>query len=89
MFSLLPILLLTPNALLIISAVIPAVLLLIYVYRQDRLEKESWRLIGKLVLFGAISTLAAQFLENAGIALLPYITEAGSDMYYVLLFFGS
>ncbi len=87
MFSLIPILLLTPNALLILSAVVPAVLLLIYVYRQDRLEKESWRLIGKLVLFGAISTLAAQVLESVGIALLPYVTEAGSDMYYVLLFF--
>ena len=87
MFSLVPILLLTPNVLLILSAVIPAVLLLIYVYRQDRLEKESWRLIGKLVLFGAVSTLAAQILENVGIALLPYITKAGSDAYYILLFF--
>ena len=87
MFSLIPILLLTPNALLIISAIVPAILLLVYVYRQDRLEKESWKLIGKLVLFGAVSTLAAQLLETAGIALLPYITQAGSDMYYLLLFF--
>ena len=87
MFNLFPLLLLSPNVLLIAAAIIPAVLLLLYVYRQDRLEKESWGLIGKLVLFGAVSTAAAQFLENVGIALLPHIPAAGSNTYYALLFF--
>ena len=87
MFNLLPILLLGPNVILIAAAVIPAVALLIYVYRCDRLEKESWGLIGKLVLLGVVSTIGAQILENLGIALLPYVAEPGSLRYNVLLFF--
>ena len=40
MFNLIPLLFLTPSIILIAAAVIPAVVLIIYVYRMDRLEKE-------------------------------------------------
>ncbi|MBR4334267.1 MAG: hypothetical protein IKP72_16460 [Clostridia bacterium] len=39
-----------PNIILIAAAVIPAVLLLIYVYKADRLEKEPASLLGVLLL---------------------------------------
>ena len=81
MFSLLPLLFLTPRIILIAAAVIPAIILLVYVYRQDKLEKESWSLIGRLVLFGALSTLGAQITESVGIGLISllfkYVKESG------------
>ena len=87
MFSLIPILFLSPSVILIAAAVIPAIVLLIYVYRMDRLEKEPWSIIWRLALFGAISTALAQITENIGIAALPYVTQAGSKAYYLLLCF--
>ena len=87
MFSLIPLLFLTPSFILIAAAVIPAVALLIYVYKQDRLEREPWSVIWRLGLFGAISTALAQITESIGIAGLPYITQAGSRAYYFVLCF--
>lgn len=86
MFFLLP-LFGSVNIILLAAAVIPAVFLLIYVYKQDKLEKESWGLIFKLVLFGAISTAFAQITESIGIAILPYIFQAGSKAYNFFLYF--
>lgn len=87
MFNLIPILFLTPKLILIAAAVIPAIALIIYVYRMDRLEKEPWSVIWRLVLLGAISTALAQLTENAGIALLPNLAKAGSSEYYAILCF--
>lgn len=86
MFYLLP-LFLTPSALLIAAAIIPAIILLIYVYRMDRLEKEPWSMIWRLGLFGAISTALAQITESIGVAGLPYIVQAGGKAYYLILCF--
>lgn len=85
--ELIPLLLLSPRFLLIAAAVIPAVLLIIFVYRQDRLEKESWGMIFKLVLFGAISTLFAQVTETIGIALLAWLFQPGGLAYNLVLYF--
>ena len=51
-------------------AVLPALGLLLYVRRKDRLESESPKLIWQLVGLGAASTLVAMVLETAGIAVL-------------------
>ena len=85
MFNLIPVLFLSPSVLLIAAAIIPAVALLIYVYRMDRLEKEPWSMIWPLVLLGAVSTALAQFTESIGTAALPYLTQAGSRAYYLVL----
>ena len=85
--SLLPILIFSPSILLIVAAIIPAIALLIYVYKQDKLEKESWNLILKLVLFGALSTLLAQLTETLGIAALPYMFTEGSRKYNIALYY--
>ena len=47
MFYLIP-LFLSPSALLIAAAIIPSIVLLVYVYRKDRLEKEIMRAGGML-----------------------------------------
>lgn len=86
MFSLLPIFL-SPSFLLIACAVVPAIVLLVYIYKRDRLEKESWGMIGKLVLWGAVSTAFAQFTESVGIAILPYLFSAGGRLYNLVLYF--
>lgn len=85
MFSLIPIIFLTPSIILIAAAVIPAIALFIYVYRQDRLEKEPWSMMWRLLLFGALSTALAQITESLGISILPYFTQAGGTGYYLAL----
>ena len=54
------------NILLIAAAVIPAIVLLVKVYRSDRLEKEPPRLILGLVLLGVLATLLAMGGEWVG-----------------------
>ncbi|MBQ7728822.1 MAG: hypothetical protein IJT86_00575, partial [Spirochaetales bacterium] len=50
---------LTYRWLLIAAAVLPAIFLLVKVYRSDRIEKETPYLIWRLVLGGVISTFFA------------------------------
>jgi RsiW-degrading membrane proteinase PrsW (M82 family) len=85
MFSIVPLIFLSPSVILIAAAVIPAVALLIYVYRMDRLEKEPWPIIWRLGLFGAISTALAQVTESIGTAALPYFAHPGGKAYYLIL----
>lgn len=47
------------NWILILAAVIPAVFLMVKVYRSDRIEKESGYLLRKLVVAGILSTILA------------------------------
>lgn len=51
---------------LIAAAVIPAIYLVKYIYKADRLEKEPPKLIIKTVLFGVISTYLAMIIELLG-----------------------
>ena len=50
---------------LVLAALLPAALLLLRVYRLDRIEKEPPGLLLKLVLFGTLSGLAAGVVEGA------------------------
>ena len=61
------------NPILIAAAVIPAVALLVKVYRADRLERESWVLLISLVIGGVIATALAKVTERAGDFLLNLI----------------
>ena len=78
---------LTYNAILIAAAVIPAVFLLIRVYRSDRLEKEAPLLLGRLVLAGVISTQIALLLERVSSNLLYNFVDYDTTLYRVLLYF--
>ena len=52
-------------------AILPGLLLILYVYRKDRVEKEPAALLIKLVLFGIISCIAAGYLEQLESQFLP------------------
>ena len=54
------------NPILIAAAVIPAIVLLRFVYKEDRLDKESPGLLLSLVIFGILSTFAAIVTEQIG-----------------------
>ena len=79
---------LTYRWLLILAAVIPAVVLLVKVYRSDRLERESPYLVGKLVISGIISTFFALVGEKLFGTLLSMIVPVDSKIYGILLYFG-
>lgn len=45
-------------------ALLPGVLIIIFIFRKDKVEKEPMSLLLKLVAFGAISCIPAIFMEN-------------------------
>ena len=52
------------NPILIAAAVLPAIFLLVHVYRADKLEKEPAPLLISLVLYGIAATFIALVLER-------------------------
>ena len=73
--------------LLILAAVIPAVLLLIKVYRTDKLEPESPRLLAGLIIAGILSAILAIFEESAFTYVLNMVLYNGSLLYKLILFY--
>lgn len=72
----------------IVAAVLPAVLLMRYVYRQDRIEKEPTLLLLTLIGMGVLAALASIVLEMAGELLLSLGSlDPESPLYLVLLSF--
>ena len=78
---------LTYNLVLIAAAVIPAVFLLVRVYRSDRLEQETPALLGRLVLAGIISTQIALLSERILSNILVNVMDYDTTLYRVLLYF--
>lgn len=56
-------------------AIIPGLLLIIYVYKKDKVEKEPVGLILRILIFGVISCIAAGFLEQLESGFLPKYQE--------------
>lgn len=75
------------NPILIAAAVIPAVFLLIKVYRADRLEPEPPLLLLSLVLYGIVATGLASFTEQIGSTVLDRILPQNSLAYRAALYF--
>ena len=71
------------NPILIAAAVLPAILLLRYVYRADRLEKEPPGLLLSLVLFGILATFAAIVTEELGETVLAMFLPEYSVAYKI------
>lgn len=69
------------------AALLPAIVLLRYIYRHDHIEKEPPALLIRLLLGGVLSAFAAILLETVGMWILPLFAEEGSSLYYVLLAF--
>ena len=75
------------HPILIAAAVIPAVLLMIRVYRADRLEREPAGLLAGLVLRGILATVLALVAERIGETVLAFFFDENSLLYRLLLCF--
>ena len=85
MFFILP--LLPFLAIYILAAVLPAVILLRYIYRTDTVEKEPPGLLVLLLLMGVVAALCSGILEGLGETLLNALVDPGSPAYTILLAF--
>lgn len=87
MFLLLPILSLTAHPILLAAAVIPAIWLLVKVYRADHLEPEPPGLILSLVVMGVLSTTLASVTERLGMGVLSIFFHRETPFSRFLLYF--
>ena len=78
----------TLNPILIAAAVIPAIVLMVYVYRADRLEKESPVQLVSLLIGGVIATALAKVTERAGDFILSAAFSDNMEMYNFFMYFG-
>ena len=72
---------------LVILAIIPAIVLMIYIYVKDKVEKEPIGLLVGLFFLGALTTLPAAFGENAMIESFLSSMSPNSVGYNFLLYF--
>lgn len=56
---------------LLFLALLPGILIIIYIFRKDKVEHEPVSLIVKLIVFGAVSCIPAIFAENYMTAIMP------------------
>ena len=71
----------------VLAAVLPAGLLMRYVYRQDTIEKEPPGLLANLVLQGILAALVSIALEAFGETVLNALVQPDNPKYVVLLAF--
>ena len=71
----------------ILAAVLPAIVLLRYVYRHDRVEKEPMGLLLSLLAMGVVSALCSTVLERVGETILYLLVDPGSPAHTILLAF--
>ena len=71
----------------IAAAVLPAMVLLIYVYRKDVTEKEPGNLLVNLLLLGALSTVFASITELLGQYVLDSISFESETLKNAILYF--
>ena len=75
------------NYILIAAAVIPAIVLMIRVYKSDHLEKESPALLYTLVRAGILSSLLALVEERVFCYVLDQYVEPNTVKYNIILYF--
>ena len=76
-----------PNTILIAAAVIPAVFLLVMVYKMDHLDREPMRLLLGLVVMGIVSAGLSMITERAGMWILEKIFRYPTRLYFLLSYF--
>ena len=74
------------NPILMIAAIVPAIFLMVQVYKADKLEKEPTNLMVSLIFLGIFSTLIAVVLETIGQYILAPLNP-NSLIYNFLLYF--
>ena len=71
----------------IIAAILPAVVLLMYVYKKDKVEKEPLGLLGSLLVQGCIAVVISLVLETVGERVLLNIFDPDTHWYWVAFAF--
>ena len=66
---------------------IPAIVLLVKIYKADKLDKEPLGILIALVFWGAVSTTLAVFTEEVGTGILDTLWPEDSLLYRVLMYF--
>ena len=79
---------LSHSIILIIAASVPALFLMLKVYRSDKLEPESPALLRSLVIAGVLSSLLALVEEMVLEYLLGIVVPEGSLLYNILMYLG-
>ena len=69
------------------AAVLPALFLMRYIYRADKVEKEPAGLLLRCIFGGVLAALAAVLLEEIGEALLGAFVDPYSPLYILFLAF--
>ena len=87
MFFVFPVLAFLPAAVYLAAALLPALLLLRWIYRSVTVEPEPPGLLVKLFFLGCLSALCAGLLEGIGEFVLELFIDPGSPAYVVLLAF--
>jgi len=75
------------NFILILAAIIPAIFLMVKVYKSDHLEKESAGLLWTLVKAGILSALLALVEEKILSYVLNSFVDSSSVAYNIILYF--
>lgn len=76
------------NVVLIAAAVIPALALMVKVYKSDRLEKENGYLLRELIRAGILSSLLALVEERILSFILDLAVPMDDPLYNIILYFG-
>ena len=71
----------------VLAAVIPAIFLLRYIYKNDTVEKEPPSLLWSLILCGVAAALCAGILERVGNYILNVTVSSDSPKYILILAF--
>jgi RsiW-degrading membrane proteinase PrsW (M82 family) len=69
------------------AALLPAVFLMWYIRKQDRVEREPTKFLFSIVGLGAASTISAIFLEKWGGSFLSMFLQKTSILYIALYYF--
>lgn len=75
------------TAIYVLAAVVPAIVLLWYVYRRDRVEREPLGLLLSLLWKGVLAALCSIVLETIGQLVLNALVPEGTLLHTILLAF--
>ncbi|MDP4133862.1 MAG: PrsW family intramembrane metalloprotease [Bacillota bacterium] len=64
-------------ALLVVS-VLPSIILLLYIYKKDRVEKEPASLLAVIFAIGALSVIPSLIIETVGVYIASHLFDVGS-----------
>ena len=70
------------------AALLPAIILMVYVYKHDKIEKEPFRLLLVLFMFGSLSCIPAGLLEDFFCGVLDSMNIQDTQTYYIIMCFG-